>query len=328
MQPLIKAVSSRLKRFVVALITVLLIVACQGDAARQAPNSPNLTNCRVIQHALGQTCIPSSPLRLVSLDDITLADALALGVSSVGASLLDGQLPDYLANDSNPIARLGKSEQPNLEKMLQLSPDLIIGNKPFGEPIFEQLSQIAPTALGYWDGFPSWREHFDFVANVLDKTAEAKQVWDRYERRVAEIKAALGNRLQDLEVSVAYACCGTMTIDAENSFPGSILADIGIHRPEGHAAVDRGIIILSEERIPDLDADVLFVSADDEDSEQLLANWRQKPLWEKLKAAQKEQVYVVRNNIWRGGNPIAANLVIDDLFKYLVEEKVNFSGER
>ncbi|MEM8832349.1 MAG: hypothetical protein AAGE96_23865 [Cyanobacteria bacterium P01_G01_bin.19] len=55
-------------------------------------------------------------------------------------------------------------------------------------------------------------------------------------------------------------------------------------------------------------------------SESVLAEWQQKPLWQQLKAVREGQVYIVDANIWEGGNPIAANLVLDDLYKYLVEK--------
>jgi iron complex transport system substrate-binding protein len=308
-----------LRPFVISILAALLIIACQSNSVQRAPNLPSLVDCRIIQHAFGKACVPTVPKRLVSLDDTTLADALALKVPSVGASLIEGQLPDYLASSSSKMTLLGKSGQPNLEKILRIKPDLIIGIELFGEPIFKELSQIAPTALGNWNGFPTWREYFDFIASTLNKKDKAKQTWDSYEQKIDEIKAALGNQLQEFEVSVVYACCGTITIDTENSFAGSILADIGIRRPKGHSVVEDGTIILSEERISEIDADILFVSVYDAESEKILADWRQKPLWNHLKAVQKGQVYVVNYDIWRGGNPIAANLLISDLFKYLVE---------
>ena len=309
----------KLRILLVFILTALLIIACQGSNQQPVQNPQALANCRTVQHALGEVCVPQTPSRLVTLSDVTLADALTLGVQPIGTSLIGGQVPDYLTSASD-IALLGKSEQPNLETIAQLSPDLIMGIELFGKNVSAQLSQIAPTALGEWSGFPSWREHFDFVSRVLGKEDEAQQVWSNYDQRVDEIRTALGEQIQDMEVTVAYACCGRLAIDAENSFSGSILGDIGIRRPAGQEATDNGIIILSEELIPQLDADVIFVNAFDTDSEQVLADWRQKPLWNQLRAAQTGRVYVIDYDIWRGGNPIAANLVLDDLLSYLVDK--------
>ena len=153
----------------------------------------------------------------------------------------------------------------------------------------------------------------------MNQENKAKEVWDNYNRRIDELKAALGDP-QKLEISLAYACCGGIHIDTANSFSGSILADLGVRRPKSQAAVDGGTISLSEERMGDLDADVLFLGVYDEESQEILTNWKQKPLWNQLKVVQNQRVYLVNADIWRGGNPIAANLVIDDLYKYLVKK--------
>lgn len=117
------------------------------------------------------------------------------------------------------------------------------------------------------------------MARVLGKEDEARVVWDEYNRRVLEIKAVLGDRVQDVEVSFAYACCGGISIDTENSFSGSIRADIGIRRPKRQAAVADGLVILSEERIPDIDAEVIFFSVyNNKESAEILVNLHQKPL--------------------------------------------------
>jgi len=44
------------------------------------------------------------------------------------------------------------------------------------------------------------------------------------------------------------------------------------------------------------------------------------PLWQKLEAVQNNRVFTVDFNYWSFGNVLAANAILDDLFKYLVEE--------
>lgn len=314
--------NTRINRILVGLLTVLLVVACQSDPNRPPSNSKAPTSCHPIQHGLGKTCVPQPPKRLISLDDSTLANALILGVPSVGCALPDAAPLDYLnqymEKKGYGTESLGQSTQPNVEKILMLKPDLILGVVPFGEPIYTQLAEIAPTAMGEWQGSPSWREHFDFVAHILGKEPEAKSIWSQYYQRIDALQQALGDRLDNLELSTIYAYGDQMTVDVRNSFAGSIFSDIGIQQPRNHSPNTNGVLVLSEERIPEIDADILFVNIYDAESKHLLDEWQKKPLWKQLKAVQSGQVYVVDANFWRGGNPIAANLMIDDLFKYLV----------
>lgn len=313
-----KVFTSKLKLIAIALLAILLIVGCQNKSVRQ-PIDSQLADCREVQHALGEVCVPNVSQRLITLDEVTLGDALALGVSSIGVSSYD-ELADYLVEKNGDIEFLGKSEKPSLEKMYQLNPDLIVGTKLSAESIYPQLSKIAPTAVGEWNGLPSWREHFNFVARVLDKEEKANAVWSEYNRHLEELKTVIGNPA-DLEISLAFTYGNEITMDAENSFAGSILTDLGVSRPQSQARVVDGTISLPEERLSDLDADILLISIYDEaDSSQVLAQWQKKPLWKQLQVVKNKQVYFVDARIWRGGDPIAANLILDDLYKYLVEK--------
>jgi iron complex transport system substrate-binding protein len=307
-----------LKLILLVILTFSVVLACSSRAVQVFP-SPVAADCRMIQHALGETCVPAQPQRVITLGDQSLGDALALGVKPIASIVYFDDPPPYLAGYLESIESLGKEEQPNLEKILALKPDLIVGIKYSTEAIYNQLSQIAPTVVDDWEGHPSWRDHFDFVAEVLGKTEEAKQVWASYHQRIDSLKAALGNRLQDLEISFVHICCGTLDIDLKNSFNGSILADVGVRRPPAQAVpIVGGITSLSEERLMDIDGDILFVATAGEESTQKLAELKQKPLWKNLRAVQYNRVYPVNYPTWRGGNLLAADAVIDDLFKYLV----------
>lgn len=66
----------------------------------------------------------------------------------------------------------------------------------------------------------------------------------------------------------------------------------------------------------------MFVLIFDDESRETFAALQQKPLWKKLKAVQNGQVYTVDRDAWIGSNLIAADVVIDELYKYLVSDGV------
>ncbi|UKO96911.1 hypothetical protein [Nostoc sp. UHCC 0870] len=55
-----------------------------------------------------------------------------------------------------------------------------------------------------------------------------------------------------------------------------------------------------------------------DDDQKFLEELKQKPLWKNLRAVQQNHVYSIDYLTWRAGNLLAADAVIDDLFKYLV----------
>jgi iron complex transport system substrate-binding protein len=320
------------KQLFLSFLMAVSIAACDSEAwysksSDRSSISETLppTNCRTIDHVAGETCVPSSPQRLVALSVPTMADALAVGVKPVGTILYFDEPPPYLKGKLDGIEPVGTNNQPNLEKILTLNPDLIIGFQYVAESVYGQLSQIAPTVLDDWKGYPSWKDHFNFVAEVLGKTEEAERVWAHYDRRIQELRAALDDSDRDTEVSIVRVCCGNLATDVKNSFIGTILNDVGFSRPPAQdIEVENGLVFLSEELIADMNGDIIFVIVDkDEDSQKVFEQLQQKPLWNQLKAVQQGQVYPVNLPTWRGGNPLAADAVIDDLFEYLVEKQEN-----
>lgn len=307
----------RILKICLGLMLSIILGACQRDLS----NSEITTNCRLVQHTLGETCVPHSPKRLVVLGSPTMVDAITLGIKPVGTILYFEQTPPYLEGKLDGIELVGTDDQPNLEKILTLKPDLIIAMNDWGLA-YEKISQIAPTVVDDWEGYPSWKDHFDFVAKVLGRTAESEQVWLQYEQRIEELREALGDRYQDIEISVLRICCNRLASDVKNSFSGIILDDVGLNRPMSQGEEENGLVFFSEESLIDMDGDILFAIVDeDKDSRVVFEQLQNSPLWHQLKAVQQEKVYPVNLATWRGGNPLAANAVIDDLFRYLVDDR-------
>lgn len=274
--------------------------------------------CKVVQHVLGETCIPANPQRIVTLSIPTLGHALSLGVKPIASTYIDNwySIP-YLNGKLDGIDVLG-NDRPNLERLLSLKPDLIVG-LDWEESIYPLLSKIAPTVLDDWGGTENWRDHFSFVAKVLGKETEAQQAWDRYYQRVEEFKAALGDRYKDKTISLIFVAPGVIFSEAKGSFPDSILKDVGLQRPATQdVVVPDTQLQINEEELEKVDGDVLLIGGLTANDKDRLEELKQKPLWQQLRAFQSGQVYVIDYMTWRGGNLIAANAVIDDLFKYLV----------
>lgn len=129
------------------ILGFLLTTAC---GSHQGVNISSLeqptSECRVVQHVLGETCIPANPQRIVTLSIPTLGHALSLGVKPIGSTYINDKyfLP-YLENKLDGINTVG-SDRPNLERLLSLKPDLIVG-LDWEESIYPLLSKIAPTVL-------------------------------------------------------------------------------------------------------------------------------------------------------------------------------------
>ena len=109
---------------------------------------------RQVLDANGQShTVPDDPQRVVVLSELDLDSAPTLGVQPVGTVNGRGQgtLPRYLLDKAGKgIQVVGDLDNPNLEKLIDLEPDLILTGQTKPE-LLTLLNEIAPTVVtGNW----------------------------------------------------------------------------------------------------------------------------------------------------------------------------------
>lgn len=130
------------------------------------------------------------------------------------------------------IVDLGDSDAINLEKLLALKPDLIMGIKLSAAQIYPQLSQIAPTVVVEFNHSGEWKEDFAFVGKVLGKSEQVKQVMADYSQRVEDFLQKMNtDGKSNTQVSVVRLYPETITLYTKVGFIGTILEDAGLSRP-------------------------------------------------------------------------------------------------
>ncbi len=300
------------------LVTVMLTLAGCGGAS-EGSGGGTTSESRTIKHAMGETKISGTPERVVVLDTGELDSAMTLGVKPVGAvEAVEGMgYPSYLEGTEG-IENVGTIQEPNLEKIAALNPDLILSNTLRHEQIYDQLSQIAPTVLGESTGV-TWQQNFDLYARALNKIGKAGQVKSDYEKRTEEFKQAIGDNPP--EVSVVRFTPGDTRIYQKESFIGTVLEDAGLPRPPSQDVEEFAIMNASAEFIPEMGGDIIFVTVYGPSNDTAKQQITSDPLWQKLDAVQQGEVYEVSDDLWMLGiGYTAANGVVDDLTKYLVKE--------
>ena len=308
-------------QFCAAILIVIAIAACNNNTSQ--PNAALTENCRVIQHAMGETCVPLNPQRIVTIDYTTLEAVLELNQKPVG-SPLDFVIPSL---DKEGIVDLGDIDAINLELVLALKPDLILGLENSTAP-YSQLSQIAPTLLLDFEHSGEWKEDFASVGEVLGKSEEVDRVMSDYYQRAKEFQQKINGDPSETTVSIVRIYPTHINLYTKSGFIGTVLEDAGLSRPpsqdlnleETKSLTGDGIqYTVSKEVIDKADGDVIFVVVTSwhTKAQNLLASLKADPLWAKLKAVQKGKVYEV-GDYWIGTGAIAANAVLDDLEKYLI----------
>lgn len=278
-----------------------------------------------ILHSMGSTEVPNKILRVVTLFQGATDSAVALGVTPVGVvdSWEEKPTYKYLRKALQGVAHVGLETQPNLEAIVALKPDLIIGTKFRHEKIYRQLSQIAPTVMA--EEVHDFKATLDLTAQALNRSKKGEKVWSDFQQRVKHFHNEIKKRNNwPLSASVLNIRADHLRLYLSESFPGAVLKEIGFTFPLP-TEKGWGIKLKTKEALPSVDADVFFIilHSDDVAVKQNYDAWRNYPLWKMLKAPKKHQVYEVDNVAWLlSGGILGANHILDQLYQIFQIPKV------
>jgi iron complex transport system substrate-binding protein len=328
-----------------AIVIIFVIAGC-GAAGNKEGNASGATNAaataepttataepaatsgteaegpRTIKHAMGETTLEKAPERVVILFNGMIDISVALGVKPVGAVESWDEKPWflYLRDSMTDVTSLGEESQPNIEGIVALKPDLIIGAKGRHEKIYPQLSEIAPTIM-VEEAF-NWKANMELAAQALYKDEQSAEIMKAWSERVADFKQKMGDRLASTEVSlIRFEKDGTARIYV-TGFAGFIFNELGLNRPAAQQGDKSTINLASKEQMTQLDGDYIFnITPQKDDGSNSLQNqsdWTSHPLWSTLEGVKSGHYYNVNVIDWNlGAGSIAANAVLDDLYEYL-----------
>ncbi|MFC7648315.1 ABC transporter substrate-binding protein [Streptosporangium lutulentum] len=270
---------------------------------------------------MGETVIPTRPMRVVALDQSFVDGVLTLETDVVGYTTyrsIEEKLPDYLSaviDHAKDAKSVGTLEQPSLEQIVALKPDLIVSAKVRHEALYDKLSQIAPTVFSETTG-AIWKENLRLMGQALGKEDLAEQKIKAYQDRAAAIGASIkakDGKMPTVSI-VRFAGEPTVRLYVENSYSGLVLKDVGFPRPEDQPTVTDSILVeVSQENISQLDAEHIFVAAyDDPTVGPIKEKFEANPLWGKLKGVKHD----VSDVTWMTAVGIqGAHSILDDLAK-------------
>lgn len=318
-------------RFVFTLLCTLFVtVACHHDGSIPENYQSQNTACRQVEHGAGMYCVPEKFERLVTLDDASLENAIALGIKPVGSVISD--FSSYWQEHLTGVKNIG-IDRPDLESILAVKPDLIVGFE-YHKRIYNIISKIAPTALLKFENSGQWKEVFTKFSLVLGKHEVGEAVMKNYYRRLEQFKQKMGNKLSKTQVSVVRVYPSNINIYLLDSFCGKVLQDAGLSRPasqnitasEAKRLFGNPIqVSIGNELVEKADGDVIFIwtgqntSQGSATAKKNLEQLQSSPIWKNLKAVKGNQVYLVPS-YWIGSGMLAANAIVDDLFKYLLNQ--------
>lgn len=225
---------------------------------------------RTFIHAQGEICIPNHPKRIVTLNDQLLAlPLIELGapiVGSAGRIANDGSYymrggMDTLGVDfaNSKIEFVGKFNALDLELIVGLKPDLIIGGAYNDDAVLEKLAAIAPV-VKIDNGSLGLIATLKALADVTGAAENFKARYANYLSKIERLKKAIGNP-QDVSVTLTFIFPAGEDLWVYREGLGAIgqvTKDLGFKQPEAVANLTERQAKFSTETIESLDADLIF----------------------------------------------------------------------
>jgi iron complex transport system substrate-binding protein len=304
-----------------ALAASLLAAGCLSQPA--APPSDDEPG-RTIEHATGTTTIEGTPERVVALEWNLVEDLVALGIQPVGVADVDGYENWVKAEPalSDNVTDIGTRQEPNLEEIASLQPDLILGVEYRHAPIEDRLSELAPTLLfdPYpAEGGPSQYErvmaNFQTVAEAVDRPAAANETLADLESTFAEQRQRLADANgteHPIVLAQAFTSEGSSTLRlfTDNALAVQVLDRLGLANAwdDGHQTYGFSTVGLEAvERVEE--ASFLYVAQPDDDP--VNDTYSDDPAWRNFTFVQEDRVYPLGADVWLFGGPLSAGYLAE-----------------
>ncbi|MFJ7685335.1 ABC transporter substrate-binding protein [Peribacillus butanolivorans] len=309
----------------ILLFTIMiLLTGCNTSQktteAEKKQNSAETKNqeIRTIKHEMGETEIQNTPTKIVTLE-LSFVDSLnALGINPIGIS--DDNKKDMitkLVGKEIDYTSVGTREQPNLEVISSLQPDLIIADAERHKGIYKDLQKIAPTVIlkSRESTYQENLDSFKTIAKAVNKEEAAEKRLSEHEKTIKELKSKL-NVNSNMTVLPAVVRDTSFQAHTSSSYDGELLERLGlknaIQQEQPHAEMNL-------EQLVEINPDVLLLA--NNEGKLLTDEWKDNPLWKDLKAVKSGQVYSVDRDLWtRYRGVVSAEAIAKDTLKMLDEK--------
>ncbi len=209
-------------------ILLILVIAAGITIPKFIGGSNEESNETItITHELGETPVTTNPERVVVFDYGILDSLDNLGINVIGV-VQDG-LPEYLSKyESTEYSGIGTLKEPDMEKIFELNPDLIIISGRQAD-YYEELNKIAPTihlGIDNADYLGSFKNNMNTLAQIFGKEKEVNTKVEEIENTIAELNKKVTEK--NVTGLITLANDGAFSVYGQESRFGIIHKEFGV----------------------------------------------------------------------------------------------------
>ncbi|WP_437184417.1 siderophore ABC transporter substrate-binding protein [Vagococcus proximus] len=314
---------TKFKAFGIVLAGMLVMAGCSKPADNKEENEAKgdkVSQVITVEDASGKVEVPTNPKKVVVFDMGSLDTIRELGKEKSVIGVPQKNLPKYLESFKE-VESVGGLKEPDLEKINQLKPDLIVisGRQ---EDYKKDLEAIAPTVYLSVDSSKTWEStvsNIKTLAKIFDEEKVAKEKVATIENKIKAVKKdAQASGLKTLTTLVNE---GQLSAYGEGSRFGIIHDTFGFPVADDKIEASTHGQSVSYEYVLEKNPDIIFVvdrtKAIGGDTSQ--NNVAKNELVAQTKAGQTNKVVSLTPDVWylSGGGIKCTELMLEDVEKAL-----------
>jgi iron complex transport system substrate-binding protein len=287
------------------VLLVLILSACGGQTTEKSEEKKEADKPETItyQSENGPVEVPADPQRVVVLSSFA-GNVMALGVNIVGVDAWSKMNPRF-----EELKDVEEVTDENLEKIIELNPDLIIGLSNTRN--VEKLKEIAPTVTFTYGKLDYLTQHLE-IGKLLNKEEEAKKWIEEFKAECKaageEIKAKIG---EDATVSVIENFDKQLYVFGDNWARGTeiLYQEMKLNMPEKvkETALEPGYYAISPEVLSEYAGDyVIFSKNADGDT-----SFQETESYKNIPAVKNNRVFEVNAREFYFNDPITLEYQLD-----------------
>ncbi len=299
------------------LLTIILMAAMIFIAA-VAQADEKIT---IVDDAKRKVEIPVKPKRIVVLNSSNLELLYAVGGRAIGRPEITG-MPAYLVKKVKNLPSIGETPNPNVEKIVSLNPDLVIGiNVMFHHAIIPAMDKAGiPILLLSINSYQDILDKIRFFGKITGNTKRAEELIRNIEKKVSDIKKRIQGHTPP-RVVIIWGSTQSFNMALPNSFVGNLvemLGGINIAAQSKALPSMPQYAPLSLEYILAKDPDMVFLITHGNDkkvSDKFKKEIQGHPAWNGMRAVKEGKVYTLPYSLF-GVNP---TIRVPEAIEYLAK---------
>ncbi|MGH3738485.1 MAG: ABC transporter substrate-binding protein [Micromonosporaceae bacterium] len=312
----------------VAAATLVLASACGGTVDNPSGEKAAGDGKVTVETARGTVTLPKVATKVVSLEWSYTEELLALGVTPVGNADSAGYSTWVTAKGAElpgGVTDVGTRQQPSIETIKALKPDVIVSDVDRLGENFDALNEIAPVLAFQYTAKPqleNLKKTVNQLATAVGKADAAKGVLKKIDTATADLAARLkkaGKEGTSYALGQGFTAEGAPSIRmfTDDALAAQLLSGAGLTNGWTGKPDAWGMTTVGAEGLTQVGKGAAFLYVASEEDNPFTGALAKNQVWTGLEFVKQDRVYPLDPGTWVFGGPLSAVQLLEETGKAL-----------